>query len=154
MTYAIERISPDMAELLCRAITTDLPEYFGLSDCNEHYAAGVRSRENFAVKIDGKFVGLLSLDFPYSGNSNIYWMGILREHQGKGMGHSLVDQVSEYAKTQGAQTMTVETLAPTGFDENYLKTYKFYESYGFRPLFNLKPEGYEWNMVYMIRPLL
>lgn len=152
--FAIEQILPDLAEKLCRTITADLPEYFGLPDCNEHYAIGVRSRVNFAVKIDGNYAGLLSLDFPYPGNANIYWMGILREHQGKGMGHGLVDQASAYAKIRGAQTMTVETLAPTECDENYLKTYKFYESCGFCPLFNLKPEGYEWNMVYMIRDLV
>ena len=38
-------------------------------------------------------------------------------------------------------------------DQNYLKTYKFYENIGFMPLFNLKPKDYEWNMVYMIKLL-
>jgi len=47
--------------------------------------------------------------------------------------------------------ITVETLAPSAADSNYLKTYKFYESCGFKPLFNLKPKGYEWNMVYMVK---
>ncbi|WP_176695277.1 hypothetical protein [Legionella massiliensis] len=49
--------------------------------------------------------------------------------------------------------MTVETLAPEESDENYLKTYHFHESQGFKPLFNLKPAGYEWNMVYMLKTL-
>jgi len=153
MTYTMERISYDIAEQLCRLITADLPEYFGLPGCNEHYAEGVSSRQNFAVQVDGIYVSLLSLDFPYPANASIYWMGILREYQRKGMGQALVDQASIYAKSQNAQTMTVETLAPTECDENYLKTYRFYESCEFRPLFNLKPEGYEWNMVYMIKKL-
>ena len=47
--------------------------------------------------------------------------------------------------------MTVETLAPAELDENYKKTYAFYKTVGFLPIFNLKPEAYEWNMVYMIK---
>jgi hypothetical protein len=50
-----------------------------------------------------------------------------------------------------ANTMTVETLAPQESDENYLKTYHFYEKTGFIPLLNLKPQDYEWNMVYMVK---
>jgi len=40
----IETITSDLAETLCRNITADLPEYFGLPEVNEHYAIGVRSR--------------------------------------------------------------------------------------------------------------
>ena len=46
----IEEISQEVAEGLCRKITEDLPEYFGLPDANEHYAVGVRSRHNFTAK--------------------------------------------------------------------------------------------------------
>ena len=72
MNYLIEQIPPELSEQLCRQITVDLPEYFGLPECNEHYAIGVRSRINIAVKNTEGYIGLLSLDFPYSTNSNIY----------------------------------------------------------------------------------
>ncbi len=153
MNYKIELVTPDIAEALCRQITVDFPEYFGLSDANEQYFSGVRIRENFAAKIDGKYMGLLSLDFPCPGTSNIYWMAVLREYQGHGVGSSLLGHGCAFAKTSGATTMTVETLAPQEADENYLKTYRFYEHSGFKPLFNLKPAGYEWNMVYMVKNL-
>jgi GNAT superfamily N-acetyltransferase len=45
--------------------------------------------------------------------------------------------------------MSVETLAPAESDKHYLKTFNFYKNSGFNPLLNLKPAGYEWNMVYM-----
>lgn len=147
----IEVVAPDAAEALCRHITVDLPEYFGLPDANEHYALGVRSKTNIAARVNGKLVGLLSMDFPYPTNSNIYWMGILREFQREGIGQLLLNAASQRAKDSGAKTMTVETLAETESDENYLKTYRFYDACGFSPLFNLKPQGYEWNMVYMIK---
>lgn len=149
----IEKIPQDTAEKLCRKITADLPEYFGLPDANEQYAVGVRSRQNFAAKIRDGYNGLISLDFPYPTTCNIYWMGVLRDHQGKGVGHKLLESAYGFAKESGAKTMVVETLAPLECDANYLKTYKFYQANGFAPLINLKPQGYEWNMVYMIKTL-
>lgn len=80
-------------------------------------------------------------------------MGVFRQYHGKGLGHLLIQEAIRYSITQSAITMTVETLAPTESDTNYLNTYHFCESQGFNPLFNLKPSGYEWNMVYMARDL-
>lgn len=149
----IESISAELAEDLCRKITADLPEYFGLSTVNEHYFIGVRSCQNLAFKVDGDYIGLISIDFPYPNNSNIYWMGILRQYQSQGLGKRLVEEASVVAREKGASTMTVETLAPSEADANYLKTYRFYQASGFVPLINLKPQGYEWNMVYMLKLL-
>ena len=133
----VELISPDLAESLCRKITADLPEYFGLPDANEHYAVGVRTRLNLAAKLNEDYLGLISIDFPYPNNSNIYWMALLRNYQGRGAGHKLIEHACKLARDKGATTMTVETLAPTEADENYLKTYHFYQSVGFSPLLNL-----------------
>jgi len=154
MTYTIEPINRELAGDLCCQITAALPEYFGLAQANEQYFAGVRTRENFAAIIDHKHVGLLSLDFPYPGNGNIYWMAVLQEYQNHGAGSKLLAHACAFAETRCADTMTVETLAPQEANENYLKTYKFYKQSGFKPLFNLKPAGYEWNMVYMWKSLV
>lgn len=139
---------------LCRKITADLPEYFGIPEANEHYAEGVNKRINFAAQVNNDLVGLLSLEFTYPNNVNIYWMGVMRAYQGSGIGGALIEKAEGYAKNKGATTITVETLAPAECDENYLKTYHFYQRWGFRPLFNLKPSGYEWNMVYMVKSCL
>lgn len=149
----IETITPDTACALCRKITADLPEYFGLPEINEHYAVGVRSRINLAARVGEEYVGLISIDFPYSENANIYWMGILRQHHRTGVGKILSYEAFKHANNRGAKTISVETLSPEEADENYLKTYQFYKTLGFAPLFNLKPEGYEWNMVYMLKSL-
>lgn len=149
----IETITPDLAEGLCRKITVDLPEYFGLPEVNEHYAIGVRSRLNLAARVGEEYVGLISIDFPYPENANIYWMGILQDYHRTGIGKILSYEAFKQAINRGAKTISVETLSPEETDENYLKTYQFYRSLGFAPLFNLKPEGYEWNMVYMVKSL-
>lgn len=149
----IEEINQDQSEELCRNITSDLPEYFGIPSANEQYFSGVRQCKNLAAKINDQYVGLLSLQFPYKNNSNIYWMAVLRKYQSNGVGCRLIEKAHSLMKEENVSSMTVETLAPDHADENYLKTYHFYQAMGFKPLFNLKPEGYEWNMVYMIKNL-
>ena len=149
----IETIAPDLACELCRKITADLPEYFGLPEVNEHYAVGVRSRLNLAARLGKEYVGVISIDFPYPENSNIYWLGILRSYHRTGIGKIVSDEAFKQAKNRGAKTISLETLSPEEADENYLKTYHFYKSLGFSPLFNLKTQGYKWNMVYMLKNL-
>jgi len=149
----IEQIHADVAEKLCRVISENLPEYFGIPSANEQYFQGVHSCHNLAAKIDNHYVGMLTLNYPYPNNSNIYWMAVLREYQTQGIGRRLVTEACRLARKLNATTMTVETLSPNESDNNYLKTYQFYQSNGFKPLMNLKPESYAWNMVYMIKPL-
>ena|SRR3990167_7339170 len=139
----IKKISHNIAEDLCRKITTNLPDYFWIPAGNEEYAIGVRTRTNFAAKIEGYYLGLISIDFPYPTNANIYWMAILQDFHRKGIGRQLIEVACKFAKDNGATTITVETLAPIESDKNYIKTYNFYQSVGFVPLFNLKPQDYE-----------
>lgn len=149
----VEEISQDQAEALCRSITEDLPEYLGISSANEQYFKNIHSCKNLAAKIAGDYVGLISLNFPYANNINIYWMAVLKDHHCKGIGRKLIEQACQLTRKLNATTMTVETLALEESDENYLKTYKFYQSLGFKPLVKIKPEDYERNMVYMAKPL-
>ncbi|KTC82630.1 GNAT family acetyltransferase [Legionella cherrii] len=153
MMIQIEKVSGELAQTLCQTITKDLPEYFGLPEANEHYAIGVTTRTNFAAKKGGSFIGLVSIDFPYPNNATIYWMGVRRDFHRQGVGRQLIEAACHFANTQGATTITVETLSPSEAEENYLKTYLFYQSVGFKALFDLKPAGYEWNMVYMVKKL-
>lgn len=69
---SIELVKPEIAENICRKITADLPEYFGIPEANERYAKGMLERVSFAAKIDGDYVGLLTLEFPFNNNANVY----------------------------------------------------------------------------------
>jgi GNAT superfamily N-acetyltransferase len=149
----ILQIDGTFASDLCQKITKDLPQYFGLPEANVRYIEGVKAKMNFAAKINDEYLGLISLDFPYANNINIYWMAVFLGYHGKGIGSELINTAIKFAIDNSYKTITVETLAPSESDENYLKTYRFYESSGFKPLFNLKPHGYEWNMVYMARTI-
>jgi len=146
-------ISSEEASSLCMQLTALLPEYFGLPECNTQYAEGVKSCINFAAKIDGEYTGLLSLNFPWPNNGNIYWMAVSPKNQHQGIGSRLIHEASQYCLEKSIQTLTVETLSPDESDEHYLKTWNFYKKSSFSPLFNLKPQGYKWNMVYMLKQL-
>ncbi len=137
------------AERICRSITATLPEWFGIAEANEQYAQGCQNREAFLALYDGKEVGLLVLEFPFPNNGNIYWMGIRRDYHGKNIGTCLLEKAEEYCRAQGCTSMTVETLSQNEGDANYLKTYRFYEKSGFKPLFELHTHGPEFAMVYM-----
>lgn len=55
----VEQIPPNIAEQLCREITSDLPEWFGLPECNEYYATGVQNRINLAANVKNTWVSLV-----------------------------------------------------------------------------------------------
>ncbi len=152
----IETLAPEPAEALCRQISADLPDYFGLPNWNEYYAKSVYSRISFAASVDGNRVGLLVLEQPYPSNLNVYWLGVYRAHHRKGIGRLLMDRATQYAKDQGAKTMTVKTLSPLEEDAGYLKTYQFYRSCGFEPLFgeqhSEEPDQGD-RMVYLLKQL-
>lgn len=147
----LEQIPPDLAKDLCCIIVAKLPGYFDLPEANEYYAEGVKTRTNIAAKLDGQYVGFVSIEFPYSTNASIFWMAILPEYHNQGIGKQLIESACNLAITKGSNTITVDTLSPKNADENYLKTYNFYLKNGFLPLFDLKPQDSEWNMVYMMK---
>ena len=99
----VETIPSELAEELCRKITADLPEYFGLPEANEDYAIGVRSCINLAAKVDGVYGGLISIDFPYPTNANIYWMAVLQKLHGQGIGKFWQNQHFIRQKSEGLE---------------------------------------------------
>ena len=148
-TITIEAIEPAQASRVCRAITETLPEWFGIPEANARYEAGCLERTSFVAREDGQDVGLIVLEFPFPSNCNIYWMGVRRDFHGKNIGMQLFQKSEEYCRKQGCTSMTVETLSQKEKDENYFKTYRFYEKAGFKPLFELNTYGPEFAMVYM-----
>ena len=149
----IQAISPDFAHDLCKKITADLPEWFGQAEANGHYLKGMLTRTSFAASVDREHSGLITLEFPYMNNANIYWLGILKNFHNQGIGKQLILAAEKFAFSEGAKSLTVETLSPIENDINYNKTYNFYLKNGFSPLFDLKPYNPDQNMVYMYKTL-
>src|SRR6266567_2038084 len=130
----VELIAPTQAEQTCRSITTTLPEWFGIPDANERYAKGMQERISFAALANNDYVGMITLEFSYPNNGNIYWMAVKKDYHGRKIGIALMRAAEDYCHERGCTSLTVETLSPKQSDSNYLKTYRFYEKFGFNPL--------------------
>jgi GNAT superfamily N-acetyltransferase len=147
-------VDPDARSAACAHLIAQLPAWFGLPDANASYIAGVADKPAFAVRgVDGQVIGMLSLRVPFPNNADIYWVGVAPDRHRQGLGRRLVDAALAHAQEIGCNTMTVETLGPSDPDEGYARTRKFYEAMGFKPLFELFPNGPVNPMLYMGRPV-
>lgn len=149
MKNLIVELTPDESEHTCKAISADLPEWFGIPEANERYANGVKSRLTFGYVIDSTCVGMLSLEFPFENSANIYWMGVKRNWHNKGIGKSLLRHAEMICRGRNVYSLSVETLSNKEKDKNYLKTFAFYLKEGFKPLFELNTYGPEYLMAYL-----
>jgi kynurenine formamidase/GNAT superfamily N-acetyltransferase len=145
----IHEIDPHLAKKICLSLATDLPEWFGIPEANERYALGCLERISLAARVNDNYFGMITLEFPYPKNANIYWMAVNKNLHRNKIGTKLIQSAVNYCLERKCHTITVETLSPKHNDPNYLLTYQFYEKCGFKPLFELRPYGPDHSMVYM-----
>lgn len=149
----IKLITPTLAKEICRAITATLPEWFGIPEANARYEQGMQDRISFAASIDNDFIGMITLEFPYPNNANIFWMAVKKSHHRKHIGKKLLHAAETYCYEHKYSSLTVETLSPKQNDKNYLQTYYFYKQTGFNPLFEMHTYGTDNLMLYMQKEL-
>lgn len=145
---------PEAKSAACARLIAQLPNWFGLPDANAQYIAGVADKPAFVLRnAQNQVTGMLALRMPFPNNADIYWLGVAPDRHRQGIGRQLFDAALAHARNQGCSTMTVETLGPSDPDEGYARTRKFYEAMGFKPLFELFPNGPVNPMLYMARPI-
>lgn len=149
----IKMIEPAFAKEICRTLTSTLPGWFDIQEANARYEQGMGDRLSFAACLGNDFIGMITLEFPYPENANIYWMAVAHQYHNKNVGKKLLATAENYCRENGYTTLTVETLSPKQNNENYLKTYSFYEKSGFKPLFDLNTYDRENRMVYLQKTL-
>jgi kynurenine formamidase/GNAT superfamily N-acetyltransferase len=149
----VKLIDPMLAKKSCRSIAATLPEWFGIPEANERYEEGMLDRVSFAAYLDANVIGMITLEFPYVNNANIYWMGVKRSFHGNHIGKKLLQIAENHCQELGCSSLTVETLSAKQHDENYLKTYYFYKKSGFKPLFEMYTYDPHNLMVYMQKTL-
>lgn len=150
---AITQLKSEESEKVCRDISATLPEWFGIPEANEKYAKGVKERLSFGFMENGDCLGMLTLEFPFPSTANIFWMGVKKGSQEKGIGEALLLEAEKICQLHNIYTLTLETLSPKEGDSYYLKTYHFYLNQGFRPLFELSTYGEDYLMAYLCKVL-
>jgi GNAT superfamily N-acetyltransferase len=66
--------------------------------------------------------------------AEVYVMGVVREHHGRGVGTALLAAAESSLHATGVEYLQVKTLGPSGESPEYAATRRFYESRGFVPL--------------------
>lgn len=153
MNEFIQILSSTESEHVCRNISEDLSEWFGIPEANEKYAKGVKERLSFGYFVDESCVGMLSLEFPFKNNANIYWMAVKKNWHHKGIGKALLNKAELICRERNIESITVETLSSKENDSYYLKTLNFYLKEGFKQLFELNTYGPSYTMVYLSKIL-
>jgi GNAT superfamily N-acetyltransferase len=118
----------------CEPILRSLPDWFGIEEAIQYYAARINDLPTFLATTLSGVVGFMTLlqHSPYA--AEIYVMGIREEAHRQGIGRTLIEHGMSYLRGLGVEYLQVKTLSPSRPDEHYDRTRNFYFSCGFRPL--------------------
>ena len=87
------------------------------------------------VACDGdEAVGFVSVKVHNPRAAEIYVMGVMRSHHGRGLGTMLLDAAENDLRAGAVEYLQVKTLGPSHESRAYAATRDFYESRGFVPL--------------------
>lgn len=129
---------------ISRHILEALPEWFGIPEAREAYIRDSCGKPFFCACQGEKPAGFLYLKETGDATVELYVMGVLREHQRRGIGRLLVERAREEAREQGYAFMQVKTVQMGRYAE-YDETNRFYQSMGFRE-FEVFPTLWDpWN---------
>ena len=140
----------------CDEIIASLPYFFGQPAGIRTCAEAVRSQRGWVVVESDAVLGFLTVDYPLPASPEITWMAVHATARRGGHGRSLVERAVQDLAADGAEVLSVLTLAEsqpeTGAD-TYAGTRAFYRSVGFRPVCELRPEGWAQLALLLVHPL-
>jgi ribosomal protein S18 acetylase RimI-like enzyme len=130
----VSSLQPDDAAA-CDAIVAGLPYHFGHEQGRRDCAAAVR-RDPGLVAVEGREVtGFLTYVHRFDEAAEITWMAVRADRRRRGIGHALIDRLTDELEAAGRRTLLVLTVSPSDPgpepDDGYQSTRAFYRSAGF-----------------------
>ena len=122
----------------CYEIFNELDGWFGSEEINSDYANQLNEGSSFVAVVEGRVEGVISLQWHFGTTAEIYSMAISLAHHRNGLGRRLLAAAENLAKDKKYVYLHVKTLGDEVPHSGYKKTRAFYESYGFRRLFQTK----------------
>lgn len=129
---------PGEKRRIARTILGALPDWFGVPESIERYAAESTMQPCFAAIVDDRPAGFLLLKRTGADTVEIAVMGILKEYHRRGVGRQLFEAARDYAVQAGYSFMQVKTVR-MGLYPEYDDTNRFYLALGFKE-FEVIPE--------------
>ena len=114
-----------------RTILKGLPQWFGIPEAIEKYAAEAEHLPMFGKVIGNSCAGFLTLKSSHPGVAEIHVVGVRPEWRRRGIGTELIDAAIDFERERGTALLTVKTLGVSENDPFYAETRAFYEAMGF-----------------------
>ena len=115
-------------------VLAELHEWFGIASAREAYVRDVAGLPTWAAHDEGRAVGFLSLKLHGPRAAEVYVMGVLPDHHGRGIGTALLEAAERHAALLGVTFLQVKTLGPSRPSRRYGETRRFYAARGFTEL--------------------
>jgi ribosomal protein S18 acetylase RimI-like enzyme len=119
----------------CDAIVAGLPYHFGQEGGRRDCAAAVRREPGLVAVEDGEIVGFLTYVHRFDEAAEITWMAVRADRRRRGIGHALIERLTDELIAAGRRILLVLTVSPSDPgpepDDGYQSTRAFYRSVGF-----------------------
>ena len=152
----IRSLRPEDASA-CDGIIAGLPYHFALEQGRRDCAAAVRRDAGLVAIEDAAVVGFLTYLYRFDEAAEITWMAVRADRRRRGIGHALIDRLSEQLAAEGRRVLLVLTVSPSDPgaepDDGYQSTRAFYRSTGFVLGRDLPGEWDSDTAVLMVRAL-
>lgn len=152
----IRPLAPGDAEA-CDGIIASLPYHFGQEQGVLACASAVRRETGLVAVRDDEVVGFLTYVPRFDESAEITWMAVRNDRRRGGIGHALIDRLSELLVASGARILVALTVSPSDPgpepEDGYGATRAFYRSCGFVLARDLRNEWDSDTAVVMVKPL-
>jgi ribosomal protein S18 acetylase RimI-like enzyme len=152
----IRSLRPEDASA-CDRIIAGLPYHFAREQGRRDCAAAVRRDTGLVAIEDAEVVGFLTYAYRFDEAAEITWMAVRADRRRRGIGHALIDRLSEQLAAEGRRMVVVLTVSPSDPgdepDDGYQSTRAFYRSTGFVLARDLRGERDADTAVLMVRAL-
>lgn len=146
-------ITRDRDPAATRRILSELPEWFGIPEANEHYSAAARDKDSYLARGNGRTLGVLLADRHFPQCGEIHLVAVDPSCRGMGIGSALVGAFEDDLRASGAVLMEVKTVGPTYEHAGYAATRAFYEARGFLPVEEVPGLDWDGPTVIFVKPL-